>query len=225
MNSNPENFLFLISVFEVNYDIPKDMYSIDKLRLFNKSDVYSIFGCLYNQTSYMWMQLGFRPSLNRDSMHQERISINLDRIPPELIRLVSSFIPKNNYLTRRRQMSCHTGRCVSCNMCHSIRKQAYRAIRNDMIQARRDVENDVRQTYGPHRTSHRMSPRNIFELEYDISSITPLFTQGQNQSITIEPIIVANNRQHSHRHPMERLTRSRIQRNMPYARRHLSRSN
>lgn len=221
MTSSSESFLFLISVLEVKYDIPSDMGVIDKLRLFVKSDVYSIFHCLYNQTSYIWMQLGFRPSLNRDSMHQERISVNLKKMPPELVRIVSSFIPKNNYLVRRRQLTCNMGLCVSCDRCHSIRKNTYRAIRVDMIQARRDVSNATNQSYGPHRASRRTSSRNSFDAGYDITATTPLFTEGYDQRITTISITTTSITTTSITNTYERPRR--IQRHMPYARQRQSR--
>ena len=204
-----ENFRFIISVFEVKYGIPSDMHIIDKLRLFVKSDVYIIFYSLYDLTSYMWMSLGFRPSLNQESSQQERISYNLDILPPEIIKLVALYIPNANYLTRPLRNNNYIDVNNYCN----------RYLENSMNSNYSYCHRNV--YYKRMRRIHNRSRPNNF-------SMAPLFTEGHthrniyqfNEYRSI--IIPDNNMQQSHRHTMERLTRSRI-RNMPYVRRNYPR--
>jgi hypothetical protein len=106
--------------FLINYSVDYLPTGIDidietKIQLMKLSDLYSIFSILYDETSGIWMSIGFRPDMNFAIFEQERISHSMERkIPTEIISIITSFIPIKNYMN----MNTPSRGCRHCGGCH-----------------------------------------------------------------------------------------------------------
>jgi hypothetical protein len=73
-----------------------EMSIVDQFMSMNLDDVYTIFARCYQSLSYVWLALGLRPGIYQD-MSYGHIMKNMNTMPTDIIHLISSFIPENNY--------------------------------------------------------------------------------------------------------------------------------
>jgi hypothetical protein len=92
-------------------NIPDDYY--DQMGLLYKTDVYLIFEIMYEESSYMWMSLGFRPSINSKTAKKVLGYVNL--LPDDVISHIAAYIPEVNYTLAKK--------CNNCNKYHREIKQ------------------------------------------------------------------------------------------------------
>ena len=72
--------------------------------LHNKSDVYRIFAEYFDATAYIWLKLGFIPHINYNFAVIEYNQRILTRVPYEIVELISSFVPVENYIPTLLQL-------------------------------------------------------------------------------------------------------------------------
>jgi hypothetical protein len=100
--SRSEEFQQIQMILSSGYGDDFDkMNIVDKFMSMNLDDVYAIYRCCYQSLSYVWLTLGLRPNLNigvnKGMENYDRIMKNMNKMPDDVINLISSFIPDSNY--------------------------------------------------------------------------------------------------------------------------------
>ena len=81
--------------------------------LYNKNDAYRIFAEYFDDTAYIWLNLGFIPHINYNFAVIEYNQRILTRVPYVIIELISSFVPVENYTHTVHKNICCKGRLVN----------------------------------------------------------------------------------------------------------------
>jgi len=127
-----------------------DIYYVDRndenilfheiLKRFKKKVVYMIMQILYNETSYIWLSLGLYSYINKELVEQDRVFTHLSsNIPPELIRHIVLFLPKENYLNLDDKLKY----CYLCKNKHGFIKK-YCTYYNGFMKMNLGVDKDFR---------------------------------------------------------------------------------
>jgi hypothetical protein len=100
--SRSEEFQQIQMILSSGYGDDFDkMNIVDKFMSMNLDDVYAIYRCCYQSLSYVWLTMGLRPNLNigvnKGMENYDRIMKNMNKMPDDVINLISSFIPDSNY--------------------------------------------------------------------------------------------------------------------------------
>lgn len=61
--------------------------------------MYILFRCLYDYTSYIWLNLGLHPKINIQISTEDYIFSKMYNVPTDLIKIIVQFIPPENYIT------------------------------------------------------------------------------------------------------------------------------
>jgi hypothetical protein len=67
------------------------------LKAYSNKGIYYIFSKHFDATAYIWLNLGFIPHINYDFAVIEYNQRILTRVSYEIVELISSFVPVENY--------------------------------------------------------------------------------------------------------------------------------
>jgi hypothetical protein len=70
---------------------------VDQFMSMRSDDIYVTFAMCYQSLSRVWLTLGLRPDINKGLQCHGRVMKNVHGMPNEIIDLIASFIPEQNY--------------------------------------------------------------------------------------------------------------------------------
>jgi hypothetical protein len=73
------------------------MSIVDQVMHMHLDDIYTIFAWCYQSLSYVWLTIGLRPDINQGLQSHGHVMKNINKMPYDIIQLISLFIPESNY--------------------------------------------------------------------------------------------------------------------------------